>query len=61
MLSRRKKKNKLKLFLVYRKIFQIVDPVQHQYVFLKGLLGKLCQLQPFPAEIYLFFRHSVKF
>ena len=49
--------SKKKLFLVYRKIFQLVDPVQHQYVFSKGLLGEFCQLQLFPAEIYLFFRH----
>ena len=53
--------SKKKLFLVYRKIFQLVDQVQHQYVFSKGLLGEFCQLQPFPAKICLFFRHSVKF
>ena len=54
--------SKKKLFLVYRKIFQLVDQVQHQYVFsTKGLLGEFSQLQPFPAEIYLFSRHSVKF
>ena len=49
--------NKKKLFLVYRKIFQLVDPVQHRCVFSKGPLGEFCQLQLFPAEIYLFFRH----
>ena len=49
--------SKKKLFFVYRKIFQLVDPVQHQYVFSKGLLDEFCQLQLFPAEIYLFFRH----
>ena len=52
---------KKKLFLVYRKIIQLVDPVQHQYIISKGLLGEFCQLQPFQAEIYWFFRHSVKF
>ena len=49
--------SKNKLFLVYREIFQLVDPAQHQYVFSKGVLGEFCQLQLFPAEIYLFFRH----
>ena len=28
--------SKKKLLLVYRKIFLLVDPVQHQYVFSKG-------------------------
>ena len=47
--------SKKKLFFVHRKIFQLVDPVQHQDVFSKGLLGEFCQLQPFQVEIYLFF------
>ena len=34
--------SKKKVFLVYRKIFRLVDPVQHQYVFSKGLLSEFC-------------------
>ena len=37
---------------VHRKIFQFVDPFQHQDVFSKGLLGEFFQLQPFQVEIY---------
>ena len=40
-----------------QKDFPACGPVQHQYVFSKGLLGEFCQLQLFPAEIYLFVRH----
>ena len=47
--------SKKKLFFVHRKIFQLVDPVQHQDVFSKGLLGEFFQLQPFQVKIYLFF------
>ena len=38
-----------------KQIFQLVDPVQHQDVFSKGLQGEFCQLQPFQVEIYLIF------
>ena len=47
--------NKKRLFFVHRKIFQLVDPVQHQDVSSKGLLREFCQLQSFQVEIYLFF------
>ena len=47
--------SKKKLFLVHWKIFQLVDPVQHQDVFSKDLLGEFCQLQPFQIEMYLLF------
>ena len=47
--------SKKKLFFVHRKIFQNVDPVQHQDVSSKGLLREFCQLQSFQVEIYLFF------
>ena len=39
---------------VRRNIFQLVDPVQNQHVFSKGLQGEFFQLQPFQVEIYLF-------
>ena len=47
--------SKMKLFFVHRKIFQLVDPVQHQVIFSKDLLGEFYQLQPFQVKIYLFF------
>ena len=46
---------KKKLFFVHSRIFQLVDPVQHQDVSSKGLLREFCQLQLFQVEIYLFF------
>ena len=52
--------SKKKLFFAHRKIFQPVDPFQHQDVFLKGQLGEFCQLQPFQVEIYLFFLPKFK-
>ena len=51
--------SKKKLFFVQRKIFQLVDPVQHQDVFSKGLLSEFCQLQPFQVKIYLFFAAEI--
>ena len=48
--------SKKRLFLVHGKIFQLVDPVQYQDVFSKGLLREFCQLQsPFKVEIYSVF------
>ena len=35
------------LFLVYGKIYHLVDPLQHRDVFSKELLGEFCQLEPF--------------
>ena len=47
--------SKKKLFLVLWKIFQLVDPVQHQDVFSKGLLGEFFHIQPLQVKIYSMF------
>ena len=47
--------SKKKVFLVQGEIFYLVDPVQHQDLFSKGLLGEFCQRQPFQVKMYLFF------
>ena len=42
--------SKKRLSLIHRKIFHLMDPLQHQDVFSKDLLGEFCQLLPFQGS-----------
>ena len=48
-----------KLFLVHRKIFQFVDPVQHQDVFSQDLPSEFCKLQPLSGRNFLAFSTKI--